>query len=232
MPKISCTIDDGLALLRIDDGKANAMNFDFFEGLNEALDTATAAKARALVIQGRGPFFSGGLDLKLVPSLSADELRRLATEMASAVLRVWGLGIPTVAALEGHAVGGGAILAFACDGRVARNGPGQLYLSEVAIGIPLPTWAMIVSQSVIALPYQTRIILHASPIPWEEALEIGLVDTLLASTEDLSAAARAAAQKLAVIDRNAYAVTKSRLRQAHIDAALRSLETDFADQIP
>jgi len=109
---------DSVARIGLDDGKANAMSVPWFDALGAALDRAEADGAGAIVIAGRAGFFSGGLDLKLLPTLSKDELRHLSESFARVMLRVHGLGIPTVAAVTGHAIAGGAVLAMACDARV------------------------------------------------------------------------------------------------------------------
>jgi enoyl-CoA hydratase/carnithine racemase len=104
-----------VGLIRLDDGKANAMNDAVFGGLHDALDAALASDVRAVVFLGRPRFFSAGMDLKLIPTLAPEDLVSFAARFGECMLRIFGFELPTVAALEGHAIGGGAILAFACD---------------------------------------------------------------------------------------------------------------------
>ena len=74
MEKVTYSIEDGIAQIAMDDGKANAMNWGFFEEMGKSMDQTENDGAKALVITGRPGFFSGGLDLKLLPTLSASEM--------------------------------------------------------------------------------------------------------------------------------------------------------------
>ena len=135
MAKITYGIEEGIATITMDDGKANAMNWAFFEEMNKSMDQAENDGAKALVITGRTGFFSGGLDLKLMPTLSANELADFLTILARTLLRVFLLPIPTIAASTGHAVAGGAMLSFACDRRFALDGPYRIQMNKTLIGI-------------------------------------------------------------------------------------------------
>src|SRR5437879_1387792 len=161
--RISYAVDGNVARITLDDGKVNAMSLPFFEALGAALDRAEREKPGAVVITGRPGYFSAGLDLKLMPTLAPDEFRRVLFRSGRTMLRVFTFPIPTVAALSGHAIAGGAMLAFACDLRYAADGAFRLHLNEVAIGLTLPTWAMIVAQSAVPHRWHTEAILHARP---------------------------------------------------------------------
>ncbi len=229
---IQVELSGGVATLTMDDGKANAMNFDFFESLHAALDRAEAGRASALVFRGRPGFFSGGLDLKLIPTLTPVRLRALAVQFGRAILRVHGLPVPTLALCQGHAIAGGAILALACDARLAVDGPGRFHLNEVAIGIPLPSWAILVAGSTIPAQWRNRLLLQARPLDWRQCADIGLVDALISPEADLEARLRTAAAELQVLDRAAFALTRRRMREADIQGALSLLEGELDDQIP
>src|SRR6266567_7730241 len=142
-------VSDNVAQITLDDGKVNAMALAFFEGLNTALDRAERERPGVVVIAGRAGVFSAGLNLKVLPTLPPAELGRTMVAFGRTMLRVFTFPIPTVAALSGHAIAGGAMLAFACDLRYAADGAFRLHLNEVAIGLTLPTWAMIVAQSAV-----------------------------------------------------------------------------------
>ena len=78
MKKISYTIENNRAEITMDDGKANAMDFIYFEEMNSALDGIESAESKAVIIKGRQGFFSGGLDLKLLATLAPTDIARLA----------------------------------------------------------------------------------------------------------------------------------------------------------
>ncbi len=230
--RISYVSEGGVGFIRMDDGKANAMNFDFFEALNKALDAAKADGASVLVFEGRGKFFSGGLDLKLIPTLTPQRLKGLGRQLAQTLLRVWTLEIPTVAALQGHAIAGGALLTMACDSRIALDGPGRFHVNEAAIGIALPTWSIELCRSAIPVRWHTPLLLQAKPVTWSQAAAWGVVDELVAPDGDLRAAARRAAIGLQLLDRNAYATIKTRMRGPIAQAGLAIVDDEFDAQLP
>src|SRR6059058_2622232 len=159
--RISYAVDGNVARITLDDGKVNAMSLPFFEALGAALDRAEREKPGAVVLTGRAGYFSAGLDLKLMPTLAPDELQRMLLSFGRTMLRVFTFPIPTVAALSGHAIAGGAMLAFACDLRLMAEGPFRLHLNEVAIGLALPSWAIVLAQAAIPPRRHTEAILHA-----------------------------------------------------------------------
>ena len=105
---IRCDVSDNVAQITLDDGKVNAMALAFFAGLNAALDRAEHERPGALVIAGRAGVFSAGLDLKVLPTLAPDALERTMVAFGRTMLRVFTFPIPTVAAVTGHAIAGGA----------------------------------------------------------------------------------------------------------------------------
>jgi enoyl-CoA hydratase len=207
------------------------MNDAVFGGLHDALDAALASDVRAVVFLGRPRFFSAGMDLKLIPTLAPEDLVSFAARFGECMLRIFGFELPTVAALEGHAIGGGAILAFACDHRVARGSAGGLQLNETAIGIALPSWAMAITQGAVSQRWHGQLMLQARQFGWADAAAAGMVDEYLGEEEDLLQAALASGRSLAAIDRNAYAETKKRLRAQRIQDELERLEGELRQQI-
>jgi enoyl-CoA hydratase len=202
------------------------MTLAFFERLNAVLDEAERADPGAVVLAGRAGAFSAGLDLKVLPTLGADELRTTLRVFGRTMLRVFTFPIPVVAALSGHAIAGGAMLAYACDLRVMADGPFRLHLNETAIGLPLPTWAILIAQSAVPVRWQTEAILHARAYAPPEALERGLVERVAAPADVLDAA-RALAEPLAALDAAAYAESKRRHRAMAVRWADEHLEPEL-----
>jgi enoyl-CoA hydratase len=232
MDTIMYALEDNIARITLDDGKANAMSLPWFEALNRALDQAEKDKPGAVVIAGRAGMFSAGLNLKVLPTLSVEDLRATLTVFGRAMLRVFTFPIPTVAAITGHAVAGGAVLAFACDRRHMAEGPFRLHLNETAIGLILPTWAITISQASIPPRWHTEAILHARPYAPEEALERGLVDGVSRPAERVIADARTAAATLGALDQNAYGSSKARMRAMSVKWAGDLLETETLGRTP
>lgn len=232
MDPITYTLDDNIARVTLDDGKANAMYLPWFEALNRALDQAEKDKPGAIVIGGRAGMFSAGLNLKVLPTLAADDLRTTLNVFGRTMLRVFAFPIPTVAALTGHAVAGGAMLAFACDQRYFADGPFRLHLNETAIGLILPTWAITVAQASVPHRWHNEAILHARAYAPNEALEKGLVDGVSRPADRVMDDARAAAAALGVLDQNAYAGSKARMRASVVKWASDILETESLGATP
>jgi len=226
--KISYETEESIALITMDDGKANAMDFDFFEELSEALNRAEKESAKALIIVGRSGFFSGGLDLKVLPGLTPKELNRFVTIEARTMLRIFSLPIPTIAACNGHAIGAGAMLAFSCDLRFSVDGPYRIHMNELLGGVPLMTWMILIGRTVIPLKWQTEALLHARPYNPKEALEHNLLDGLVKEGDDIREYAKSVAIKLLGLNVQAYALTKKRMRGSDIEKALKLL----GDELP
>jgi enoyl-CoA hydratase len=155
--------DDGTAEIRFDDGKANVMSTDWFRELGGLLDRAEKDVAKAVLFRGRAGMFSGGLNMKWLPTLKGDEARELVETFSSTMLRVWGFPIPTVAAVGGHAVAGGCVLMSACDMRFAVDGPFRLQMNEVLVGMAMPSWASVICRTAWPEPQANDLLLLGRP---------------------------------------------------------------------
>jgi len=213
---------DGIATVTLDDGKVNAMTLAFFEALGGALDRAEAEGPRAVVIAGRPGFFSAGLDLKVLPTLGPEDFVRTTTAFGELMLRLFTFPIPLIAAVTGHAIAGGAFLAYTCDERYVADGPFKLHVNEVAIALPLPTWALVIAANAIPRRWHTEAILHARAYAPAEARDRGIVHEVVPAS-DLVAAATARAANLGKMDPGAYAVAKHRLRERDVAWARKNL---------
>ncbi len=222
----SYALQDGLAEVTMDDGKVNAMSDPFFDGLNSVLDQAEKDAARAVIIKGRPGLFSAGLNLKVLPTLDQQALAATMTAFGRTMLRVYGFPIPTVAAVSGHAIAGGAVLMLACDLRVMADGPHRIQLNETAIGLTLPSWAIAIAERGIPDRWHTEAILHARPYTPEEALDRGIIDEIARPADRLVEAARARATVVASLDTAAYGATKARQRDADLKRVAPLISTE------
>jgi len=124
-------------------------------------------------------------------------------------------------------IAGRAILAFACDLRYAADGPFRLQLNEVAIGMALPTWAMVIAETAVPPRWQTEAFLHARAYSPADALARSLVTGVVPPDRLLDEAASAAA-RLGALHQAAYATSKTRLRAMAVEWALARLEPEMA----
>jgi enoyl-CoA hydratase len=230
MAKIHYEIEKGIAQVTLDDGKVNAMEFVFFEELNEALDRVVSDGAKVLIITGRPGYFSGGLDIKLMPTLPPTELNRLAETFARSLLRVFSIPLPTVAVCSGHAVAGGAMLCFACDLRFVVDGPYVIQMNEMLVGIPLPSWMLLVGRSAIPVRWQVETLLHARAYSPADAVEKEVFHGLIEDGEDPIAYAMAQVEKLSSLNFMAYKTSKKRLREGDVRQVLELLKKELPFQ--
>jgi enoyl-CoA hydratase len=225
---VTHTMHDQVAVLRMDDGKANALNSSSLASLDAALDAT--ASARAIVLAGRPGFFSGGLDLKSLPLLPTDELIAVLGQFFRCVQRLAGSPIPIVAVVSGHAMAGGAVITLACDYAIGVRGPFRIGLTEVAIGLTLPEVVMELGRGKLVPNHWMRAMGHGEVYGPDQALAAGYLDEVVEAPE-VEARALAKATALAALAGTAYQDTKRPLREkvlkASVDESLTPLLGSF-----
>ncbi len=202
-----------VALVTLDDGKANALSIPLITALGEAIDRATR-EAKAVVIAGRPGRFSAGFDLKVMLSGAAG-VRALVGAGGELFLRLYEHPQPLVIACTGHALAGGVLLVATGDTRIGALGDFKLGLNEVAAGIPVPILAHELARDRLDPRELTAAVLHAKIYAPEDAVRAGWLDRVV-PPEELEAAAIAEARRLAQLPARAYAMTKRSLRRAMI----------------
>lgn len=225
MDRITISRVDGLAVVTMDDGKANAMDLEFFHELDTAFDEV--AESRAVVLRGRDGMFSAGLNTKIMAQLDTDAMTELLIAFGRTMLRIWGEPRPVVAAATGHALAGGTILAMSCDHAVAAAGDFRWGLTETTIGFPMPDWILRIARGNVRVDRLDDLVLPGRMVDAAEAVEVGFADEVLPAMEVVDAA-HVRAGGLAELPREAYAYTKWQLRGAAIEAARADLESDVA----
>lgn len=218
-------LDGSVAVVTLDDGKANAMGHAVLDGLTEALGRAEE-EATALVLAGGARAFSAGYDLAVMTE-STEAMRGLVTAGARFLMRLYGSPLPTIAACTGHALAGGALTLLACDERIGPDGaPAKIGLNEVAIGMPLPVFAVELARDRLAPAHLTAAVLGQVYDP-AGAVAAGYLDRLVPAGEVVDAAVAAATER-AALRRGAVGRTKAALRSRTIDHVLATLDADIA----
>lgn len=207
---------DAITVLRVEHGKANAVDVELFDALRQHLDQLEWSGQRAIVLTGTGNSFSAGVDLFRVLEGGTDYVRRFLPVLTATVRRLFSYPRPVVAAINGHAIAGGFVLACACDARVATSDPAKLGLTELLVGVPFPVAALeavrfLVPDHVVQRMIYTGRLLHPA-----ETHELGLIDELAAPEKVVDTAVELAG-RLARIPAPAFALTKKQLRAAHLD---------------
>jgi enoyl-CoA hydratase len=209
-----------VALLRMQGGKANAMTAEFLGDLVRLVDELEASDAGAAVIIGEGPHFSAGLALPSLIDLDRASLREFIDIFAAAMLSVFRCQLPVIAAVNGHAIAGGCVLALQADVRLMAEGKGKIGLTEVQLGIGLPS--VVLESLRLQLPPTSlfTIALEGRLFGPGEAYTLRLVDDVCpAATLERLAIERATA--LARLPRAGYAQVKAGLRRPAVEAITR-----------
>jgi enoyl-CoA hydratase len=217
-----------VAVLRMNAGKANAISGTFLAQLGAQLDAL--GDARALVITGYQSFFSGGLDLPALLSLDPAQMSAFIDAFGASMLRVFELPLPVIAAVNGHAVAGGCVLALQADQRLMADGNARIGLNEVTLGIGLPTVVVETLRCQVPSPSLRPIALEGRMLLAREALQLGLVDEVVAPAE-LEQRAVARARELGSLPRGAYAQIKAALRRPASEAARRDTGAETASWV-
>ncbi len=228
VPVISPTyvLDDDVAVITLDDGKANAIGHEILDRFSASLDQAVADSARAVVIAGREGRFSAGFDLATMTS-SAAAMRGLVKQGAEFFMRLYGYPLPTVAACTGHALAAGAILLLSIDHRVGADVPVKIGLNEVAIGMGLPIFGVELARDRLTPTQFGAATMAARIYDPAGAVGAGYLDRVVPA-ESVVAEAIADARQLAQLKTGAYSLTKRLGRQRCIDHILATLDDDIA----
>jgi enoyl-CoA hydratase/carnithine racemase len=211
--------EDGICVLRMDSGE-NRFNPELLEAFEAALDEVEASKdATALVTTGEGKFYSNGLDLEWLMGPGGRDAEAFVSRVQRLFARLLTLSVPTVAAINGHAFGAGAMLAMAHDLRVMREERGYWCIPEVDLATARPLSRGMASLLDLKLPIETyhACVLTARRYPGIEALPAGIVDRC-ASKDELLGVARAMALERAGKHRPTVAVLKQRIFEPVIAA--------------
>ncbi|PWU20638.1 MAG: enoyl-CoA hydratase/isomerase family protein [Candidatus Rokuibacteriota bacterium] len=206
-----------IAWLRLHHGKANTLDLELLEALASALDKEAESSARGVVITGSRHIFSAGVDLR---RLLAEPPSYLDTFLP-ALDRVFRIALflpkPVVAAVNGHAIAGGCVLACTCDRRLAARGPGRIGVTELLVGLPFPAVALEALRAVLPPSRLSEAVLTGRTWPLDEAAAIGFVDEVVPA-DALDERAQIAAEALASIPASSFALAKRHLRQPLRDA--------------
>ncbi|MFN2589889.1 MAG: enoyl-CoA hydratase/isomerase family protein [Actinomycetota bacterium] len=235
-------IDSGPVLLDLDGTVArvrlnrpdasNALNLDLLKALEEGLVEAERSPARAVVVTGEGAAFSAGADLFEVLEEGSEYIDAAGRSLSSCFAALFRFPRPVVAAVNGHAIAGGCILVSACDYRISAGGDHRIGVTELAVGVPFPTWALeIMRFAVPGATLQELVMLGRTYSP-DRALEKGLIDEVV-ETERLTERAVEIAGRLSRVPGSTFEITKRALRAPtearvaaraeHDDAVVRAL---------
>jgi enoyl-CoA hydratase len=219
------SLDDDVAVVHLDDGKANALDHVLIGAIDEAI-TRAEREAGALVIIGREGRFSAGFDLSIMTA-GMDSALPLLEAGANLAVRLYLSRIPVVLGCTGHALAMGAILLMVADERIGASGPFKLGMNEVAIGMPVPRFAVEIARDRLAKTHFVPAIQLARIYDPEGAVDAGYLDRTV-SPDQVADEAIARARELATtLNRGAFKLTRDIARAAVADQLRASLAEDM-----
>ena len=204
---ISVEDHHGVAVIRLAHGKVSALDVE----LCHAITTTVRghADAGAIVLTGTGPVFSAGVDLRRIRDGGASYVAEFLPMLDEAFLALFDTPRPVVAALNGHALAGGCLLAAACDLRLMSGG--AIGVTEMLVGLPFPLAGLEIMRHAFGQATD-RLVFTAEKVEAPAAHACGLVDELV-GPDDLMNRAIERARALASIPAATYAQTKEQLHR-------------------
>ncbi len=220
---ISYQFEDGIATLTLNNGKVNAISPAVIEAFNQALDQAE--KDRAIVIvTGQPGILSGGYDLKVMTS-GPENAVNLVAAGSTLARRMLSHPFPIIVACTGHAVAKGAFILLSADYRIGVDGPFQIGLNEVAIGMTMHHVGIELARDRLRRSAFTRSVVNAEMFNPRDAVDAGFLDKVVPA-EQLQAAALEAAQHLKKLNMTAHRNTKLKVRKHLLETLDKSIELD------
>jgi enoyl-CoA hydratase len=216
--------DGGIATITMDDGKVNAFSIEMLQAVHAALDRAESDGA-VVVLTGREKFFSAGFDLKTFTTTPEQvvEMLRLGATLTE---RMLSFPTPVIAACPGHAIAAGSFVLLAADVRIGVDGPFQMGLNEVKIGLTVPWFAIELARGRLSPAHYNRAVITGATYSPAEGVVAGFLDEVVAA-EELRAASREAAQAMAALNLPAHAATKLRARGAQLTALRAGIDSEL-----
>jgi enoyl-CoA hydratase len=208
---ITSSTIDGTLLISVDRPPVNALDLETITELEHVFSAAASeAPANGVVLTGGAQVFSAGVDTRAFSAYSRDQRHEMVRAITRMLARLLAITKPVVAAVNGHALGGGFVLVLACDYRIAADvKAARLGMTEAQAGIPFPAGALEVIQNELAPELLRRLTLTSAVLNPHELLQARVVDELCA-IEQLRSRSLALAKTLSA--QPAFQVVKQQIR--------------------
>src|SRR5687767_7149294 len=209
---------DGIRILRLAHGKVSAMDIELGEAFVREMHDAATASVGAVIVTGTGSSFSAGVDLFRVVNDGPEYGRRFLPVLDGLLRAALTLPKPMVAAINGHAIAGGCILAACCDHRIMVDGNGRIGIPELAVGVPFPALPLQIMAARLNDGALRDLVFTGRTVQVDEARALGLIDEKCPSGMLIDRAMEVA-QRFASIPAGAFALTKEAFYTPVLDRA-------------
>jgi enoyl-CoA hydratase len=229
---IETTTQGDIAVITMKHGKANTLDVAFCTALADTFETLKTSSARAVVLTGEGGIFSAGVDLLQADKGGPDYIRRFLPALHRLYETIFFFPKPVVAAMNGHAIAGGCVLACVTDRKIMASRSGRVGVTELLVGLPFPALAFEILRHVVANARLEEVLFTGATYEPEAARERGFVDEVVAPGTAFERA-MAVAESFAAISPPAFMQTKKQSRQPVADhfrregAAIEAVVTDI-----
>ncbi len=226
---INTFVKDRITTLEICHGKVGAMDLELLNALNEAMQEAHDSVA--LIITGKGRAFSAGVDLFRIVDDGRDYIRDFLAALDRMLETLHHFPRPVIAAINGHAIAGGCVLAAAADERYMADQAGRIGIPELMVGVPFPPLALETMRMALPAPVLHDLIFTGRLLQPEEAKACGLLSGVVPPS-DLQSISLQRARTLASLPPESFRLTKESLRRPYLSNAKKAsdLETEIFDQ--
>ncbi len=204
---VTVSWDDDVAIVTVDDGKANALSFELMDLIADSMNEA-AKTAGSIVLAGQDGTFSAGFDMSVIRSGDPELIDRFRARAVGFYKQLLSVGCPVVAACAGHALAGGAMLLLTADFRIGQSGPAKIGFTEATIGVPLSAFGHALAARRLSRRHYVRATTLGYVTDAEGAVATGFLDEVVEG--DVVGAAVERARELSALNRAAFAISKQR----------------------
>jgi len=199
---ISVSKEDGIATVTLNRGKVNALNEHLIEQLDKCFgDLERDEAVKAIIFTAQGKFFSFGFD---IPEF---------TKFTNLYTSMFLFPKPVVAALNGHAIAGGCMLALACDSRIMTSGKAKISLNEISFGSSVFAGSVEMLKFCVGAKNAESVLYSGAMYTAEEAIQLGLIDRISSPENLMAEAGKAGRQRNAGIQIHKRPIAEARRRR-------------------
>jgi enoyl-CoA hydratase/carnithine racemase len=211
----------GVAILTISRGKVNAFNDEVVKQIQNAFNSLeNDTETQAVILTGNGKFYTFGFDIPKFLSYSKEEFTNYLICFTDLYMNIFLYPKPVIAALNGHSIAGGCMLALACDSRIMVSGKAKISLNEIAFGSSVFAGCVEMLRFFVGSKNATMILYSGKMYSAEEAKMLGLVDNVT-NEDDLMSDAMKTALELGSKLEDAFVSIKALLRKPIAEAIRR-----------